>query len=140
MVKGGQSFCDDPVGNLLTYLCKPRFWDNKIVAIAHNAKEFDLQFILIMAILLKWKPELIMDGSKIMTTMMENLICLNSVSLLPCPLSKLPEAFGLSATKSGYPHYFNMEVNLNYIGTIHDVSFYGVNEMGEEEWREFLAR
>jgi len=32
-----QSFWDDPVGGLLTYLCKPRPWANKVVAIAHNA-------------------------------------------------------------------------------------------------------
>jgi len=30
------TFLDDPVGDLLTYLCQPRPWANKIVAIAHN--------------------------------------------------------------------------------------------------------
>ena len=39
-------FWDDPVEDMLTYLCKPRPWANKIVAIAHNAKAFDLHFIL----------------------------------------------------------------------------------------------
>ena len=55
------SFWQDPVGDLLTYLTEPRPWANKIVAIAHNAKAFDLHFILNRAILLKRKPELIMD-------------------------------------------------------------------------------
>jgi len=41
------SFWTDPVGDLLTYLCKPRPWAKKVVAIAHNAKAFDLHFILI---------------------------------------------------------------------------------------------
>ena len=36
------SFWDDPVGELLLYLRQPRLWANKIVAIAHNAKAFDL--------------------------------------------------------------------------------------------------
>jgi len=93
------SFWDDPVGDMLIYLCKPRPWANKIVAIGHNAKAFDLHFILNKAILLKWKPELIMSGLKIMCMKMEHLVFLDSVSFLPCALRKLPEAFGLSASK-----------------------------------------
>jgi len=60
------SLWDDPLGDMLTYLWKPRPWADKIVTIAHNAKAFDLHFILNRAILLKWKPELIMTGLKIM--------------------------------------------------------------------------
>jgi len=91
-------FWDDPVGDMLTYLCKPRPSANKIVAIALNAKAFDLHFILNRAILLKWKPELIMSGLKIMCKKMEHLVFLDSVSFLPCALRKVPEAFGLSAS------------------------------------------
>jgi len=60
-----------------------------------------------MAIILKWKPELIMNGLKIMGMKIEHLVFLDSVSFLPCALRKLPEVFGLSSSKSGYPHYFN---------------------------------
>jgi len=98
------SFWDDPVGELLSYLTEPRPWANKIVAIAHHAKAFDLHFILNRAILLKWKPELTMNGLKIMCMKMEHLVFLDSVSFLPCPLRKLPEAFGLMACRSWYPH------------------------------------
>jgi hypothetical protein len=56
------SFWVDPVGDLLTYLCEPRPWASRVIAIAHNTKAFDLQFILSRAILLKWRPELIMSG------------------------------------------------------------------------------
>jgi hypothetical protein len=31
------SFFEDPVGDLLSYLCEPRPWCKKVVAIAHNA-------------------------------------------------------------------------------------------------------
>jgi len=65
------SFWDDPLRDMLTYLCKPRPSADKIVAIAHNAKAFDLHFILNRAILLKWKPERIMSGLKIMCMKME---------------------------------------------------------------------
>jgi len=127
------------VGELLTYLTEPRPWVNKIIVIAHNAKAFDLHFILNRALLLRWKPELIMNGQKIMCMRVEQLVFLDSVSFLPFPPRKLPEAFGLTASKSWYPHFFNTEENLDYIGPIPDVSYYGVNEMVEEERNEFLA-
>jgi len=106
---------------------------------AHNAKAFDLHLVLNRAFQLKWKREVIMNGLKIMSMKMEHLVFLDSVFFLPCLLYKLPEAFGLSASKSWYPHYFNAEENLDYVGPIPDVSYYGVNEMGEEERSEFLA-
>jgi len=63
--KREHSFWDDPIGDLLSYLCEPRPWITNVVAIAHNAKAFDSQFILNRAIQMKWKPELILDGLKI---------------------------------------------------------------------------
>jgi hypothetical protein len=41
------SFWNYHVGDLLTYLCEPRPWANKIVAIAHNAISFELHFFWI---------------------------------------------------------------------------------------------
>ena len=64
---------------------------------------------------------------------------LDSVSFLPFPLRKLPEAFGLKASKSWYHHFFNTEENLDYIRPIPDVSYCVVNEMGEGERNEFHA-
>jgi len=93
-------FWDDPVGKLLLYLREQRPWAKKIVAIAHNVKAFDLHFILNRAIMLKWQLELITNGLKIMCMKMEHLVFLDCESFLPCPLRKLPEAFGLTASKS----------------------------------------
>ena len=62
---------------------------------------------------------------------MEHLVFLDSVSFLPCALRKLPEAFGLQATKSWYPHYFNTYENIDYVVPMHEISYYGVDEMGE---------
>jgi len=62
--KRKDSFWDDPFGNMLSYLCEPRHWAKKIVANAHNAKVFDLCFILNGVILLRWKPELILNCLK----------------------------------------------------------------------------
>jgi len=133
------SFWDDPVGDMLIYLCKPHLWAKKIVAIAHNAKAFDLHFILNRAVMLKWKPELIISGLMIMCKKMEHLVFLDSVYFLPCALLKLPEAFGLLASKSWYPHYFNTRENLNYVGPIPDMTYYGVDDMREDERKELLV-
>ena len=85
---------------MLTYQWKPRPSANKIVAKVLNAKAFDLRFIQNRAVLLKWKPELIMSGLKIMCMKMEHLVFLDSVFFLPCALRKLHEDFRLSASKS----------------------------------------
>jgi len=62
--KRKHSFREDPVGDLLSYLCEPHPWVSKFVATAQNARAFDSQFILNRAILMKWKPELILNGLK----------------------------------------------------------------------------
>jgi hypothetical protein len=84
-------------------MCEPRSWVKKVVAIAHNAKAFDMHFILNRAVQLHWQPELIMNGLKIMCMKMEYLVFLDSVSFLPFPVRKLSEAFGFTAHKSWYP-------------------------------------
>jgi hypothetical protein len=90
--KRRHSFSVDPVGDLLTYLCKPRRWCNKIAAIAHNAKSFDSQFILYTAVVLKRAPELILNGLKIACMKMEHMTFLDSASHLPIVLRKLPRS------------------------------------------------
>jgi hypothetical protein len=106
---------------MLSYLCESQPWAEKIVAIAHNAKAFDLHFILNRAILMKWQMELLMNGLKIMCMRVEHLL-LDSVSFLPFALRKLPEAIGLTVAKSWYPHYFNTRANLDYVGKIPDIT------------------
>ena len=119
---------DDPVGDMLRYLCESRPWVEKVFMIAHNAKAFDLHFILNRAILMKWQVELIMNGIKIMCMRVcEYLMFLDSISFLPFALRKLPEAFGLTVAKSWYPHYFNTRAILDYVGKIPDISYYGVD-------------
>jgi len=87
-----------PVDDFLSYLCEPHPWCKKVVAIAHNAKAFDAQFILDRAIFLKWTPELILSGLKIVSMKIHHIQFLDSVSYMPMPLRKLPEAFGLQTS------------------------------------------
>ena len=90
-------------------------------------------------IMLKLKPEHITNGLKIISMEMEHLVFLDSmdsVSFLPCALRKLHEAFGLQASKSWYPHYFNTEENLDYVGPMPDI-YYGADEMGWGSGKNF---
>jgi hypothetical protein len=136
--KRKHAFYDDPVGDLLSYVCEARPWAARVVAIAHNASGFDLQFILNRTVLLRWRPELIMNGLKIVSMRVHHIQFLDSVLYLPMPLNKMPEAFGLSVEKSWYPHYFNREENLNYVGSIPDVEYFRADAMGASERRDFF--
>jgi hypothetical protein len=52
---------------------------------------------------------------------MQHIHFLDSVSYLPMPLRKLPEAFGLLSSKYWFPQYFNTKANLKYVGPIPDI-------------------
>ena len=56
---------------------------------------------------------------------MQHMVFLDSVYFLPRSLRKLPEASGLTASKSYYPHYFKTEANLDNIDPSPAVSNYG---------------
>ena len=124
---------------MLSYLFEPRLWDSKFDNIAHKAKAFDSLFILNRAIQINWKTELILNGLKIVSMKIEHLFFIDRIPYLPMPLHKLPEAFGLSTTKSLYPHFFNKNTNLDYVGHIPDVSYFGFDEMGISERRESMT-
>ena len=68
----------------------------------------------------------------------EHMLFIDSILYLPMPLRKLPEAFGLSVTKSWYPHYFNKNTNLNYVEPFTDISYFGVDEMRLSDRTEFI--
>ena len=52
------SYWDDPVGELINHLNQPRPGIDKITVIEHNARSFDLQFILDRILKLHQKPTL----------------------------------------------------------------------------------
>jgi len=120
---------------VIYYLSEPRSWCNKVVAIAHNATAFDSQFILKRAILLKWNPQLILSGLKFISMKIQHSHFLDSISYLPIPLRKLPEAFGLSSQKSYFPHSYDTKANLDYVGPTTDIKYFGTDEMGRERER-----
>jgi hypothetical protein len=55
------------------------------------------------------------------------------------PLRKLPEAFGFSSSNSWFPHYFNTKANMDYVGPIPEIRYFGADEMSEGERKDFLS-
>ncbi len=49
------------------------------------------------------------------------------------PAPQVIGAFGLTATKEWYPHYFNTQEKLDYVGSNPETSYYCVNEMSAGE-------
>jgi hypothetical protein len=79
-----------------------------------------------------------MNELKTMCMRMELLVFLDSVLFQPCAVRKLPEAFGLSTSKFWYPHYFYKKENLDYIGRLRDVKYYGDDAMSQAEIWDIL--
>ena len=64
-----------------------------------------------------------MRGQKILLMKMVTLKFIDSISFLPFPLRKLSSAFGLTAAKGWYSHYFKTQANVVYVGSIPDTSY-----------------
>jgi hypothetical protein len=109
------------------------------LAIVHNAKAFDSEFILKISILLKWNTKLILSCLKIVSMKMQHINFLGSISYLSMPLLKLLEVFGLSSQKSYLSHYFNTKTNLNYVGPIPDIKYFGADKMDEGKRKYFMS-
>jgi hypothetical protein len=134
------SFCTDPVGDLISYTFKYRPWADGIVTIAHNAKAFDLHFVLNRLVWVKRLPELlIMNGQNIICSKEENVAWLDSLNYLAMPPRKFPETLVLTADKSWYPHLFNTTANTNYGRQAPYFLYYGIDQMHEYESKGFLS-
>ena len=133
------SFWERHVEEFTDYLCKPRNNIDKIVAIAHNAKSFDSQFLLNHTIKRKLTPNILFNGTKIICMRVQHFLFMDSLNFLPMALRNFPKAFGLHAQRGFYPHYFNTMAKLTYVGEYPEVSYYGVDTMKGQERSDFLA-
>ncbi|XP_046399322.1 uncharacterized protein LOC124165837 [Ischnura elegans] len=139
----GKVFEDpEPVLQFLKYiktLADDGFKD--IICVAHNAKSFDNQFVLkTMLEKTAWKPELLMNGSKIVSMSYGGLRFIDSINFIPMSLAKLPAALGLDneLTKGFFPHLFNTSANSSYEGALPDVCFYGADSMSSSVRDNFI--
>jgi hypothetical protein len=111
----------------------------KCIAIGHNAKGYDLHFLLDYIHRTGVKPEMIQCGRKIISLTAKGVKCIDSLNFLPMGLSKLPTAFGLKELSKGYfPHLFNTWENQDYSGPYPDSRYYNPEGMNTESRESFL--
>ena len=94
-------WAEDPVGKFIDYLRQSRPFADKIYVISHNSRGYDAQFLLRKFLKLRWTPQLIMDSTKILSMVVENMHFLDSLNFLPMSLKSMPKSFDLSC-KKGY--------------------------------------
>ena len=115
----------------------------QVICIGHNAKSFDLHFILKRLLknsLLSSKPDLILTGTKIMLLKLNKIKFVCSLNYLPMKLTDLPKAFGLNPdlSKGYFPHYFNTPDNQTSTNVpLPDKKYYGVDSMSVSDREKF---
>ena len=89
----------------------------EILLVAHNGKAFDAIFVLQQLIARKLKPELTLQGAKIICMQIKTWKFIDSLMFLPMPLSAMPKSFGLTELKKGYfPYLANTPEHYDYEG------------------------
>jgi hypothetical protein len=81
---------------------------------------------------------MLMDGTKILSMIVENLHFLDSLNFLPMSLKSMTKSFDLICKKGYYPHFFNTANNLEYVGRYPEHKFYGADYMSGDERAQFL--
>ena len=109
--------------------------------IAHNAQGYDAQFILRYVVTQGTaKPQLIMNGSKIIQLRVHGIRMIDSLSFLSMPLSYFPNTFGLTELAKGwFPFYANTLAYQDYVGPYLPLHFYKPDSMKPERREEFLT-
>ena len=131
-------WAEDHVGKFIYYLRQSRPFAEKIYVISHNVRGYDAQFLLRKFLERRWTPQLIIDGTKILSMILENLHFLDSLNCLPMSLKSMPKSFDLKCKKGYYPHFFNTSNNLDYVGPYPEPKFHGADYMLGDERAQFL--
>ena len=134
---------DDPninvMGQFIDYL---RSFPAKteLLLVAHNGKSFDTVLALSEMISRKIKPDLILQGAKIICMTVGNWKFIDSLMFLPMPLSAMPKSFGLSELKKGYwPYLANKPEFYTYEGHLLSKHYYCVSGMKARAAADFNA-
>ncbi|XP_034236331.1 uncharacterized protein LOC117642355 [Thrips palmi] len=110
----------------------------ELLIVAHNAKAFDAVFVLQELVARRLRPELVLNGAKILNMKLNTWSFIDSLMFLPMPLSALPKAFGLTELKKGYfPFLANTRQYYNYEGPLPEREMYCVSGMKAQSAIEF---
>lgn len=118
-----------------------KFCGNHVTCIAHNAKGFDLNFIIAELLDRKRKLHIIMGGRKILFAVFNGTVrFIDSYSFVPFRLSEFVRCFGLSTefNKFAYfPYKFNSLENINYVGPMPSERYYDIDNFSDEKREKF---
>ena len=110
------------------------------ICLAHNAQGYDLHLIMEYVHKLGIKPEVILNGSKIMSLEVCGLRFIDSLNFFNTSLAKLPSLFDLKELHKGFfPHLMSTEANQHYSGDVPDSRFYDPDGMKEDRRSEFFS-
>ena len=109
-----------------------------VIAIAHNARAYDTQFIQEYCHRQGIVPDVILNGAKILSLSVMAVKVVDSLKLHCMPLSSFPSTFALQELKKGFfPHLFNTSDNQTYNGPLPAKMFYDSDGMSESKRTEF---
>ena len=86
-------FWQDTVVKFVDHLRQSLPFADKVYVISHNSRGYDAQFLRRRFLEMRWAPQLIMDGNKILSMFVENLLFLDSLNYLPMSLKSMPKSF-----------------------------------------------
>ena len=111
-------------------------------AIAHNFQGFDGLFIMKHIkethLPIDPLPNLLMNGTKILSLTYKKVRMIDSFSFIPMALENFTKTFGIKELKKGFwCHAFNKPENFGYVGSIPDKSYYTPHFFSEKKKKEF---
>ena len=112
----------------------------RAIYFAHNLKGYDGYFILQFLYDNAVKPDVVMNGVKIMSIYVPGMRITfkDSLNCFPMALSKLPKAFGVQELCKGhFPHLFHKEKNAKYEGSLPEAKWYDADGMSASGKKEF---
>ena len=96
---------EDPVEKFIDY--QSRLFVDKIYVISHNSRGYDAQFLHRKFLVMRWTPQLIMDGTKILSMIVENLHFL-ILLIVYLSLKSMPKSYDLTCTSLTRPAIWTM--------------------------------
>jgi DNA polymerase type B, organellar and viral len=131
---------ESAISDFISYLLHDRK-SLDVFVISHNMRSYDGQFILRALVDSGRTPQVIMQGSKILSIELgKNIKFIDSLSFLPTSLASLPAAFNLTdrLAKSAFPHLMNKVSYYNYDGPMPPIHYYSPENMSREAYPTFL--
>ena len=116
--------------------------NQNFTAVAHNLQGYDGMFIMRYIkesmLSIDHMPNIIMNGTKLLTISFRNVKFIDSYAFIPIALEKFTKTFDLKELKKGFfPHLFNKPENQNYIGVIPEKFYFGSDYFSVAKKEEF---